>query len=214
MFQQNPNQNMNANFNPYASKLPFPGQTSGASNIGGGGGASSQFYNRAPSRPQSQPQAGSTNGRMFSEFTHSSHTSPNDSAFGLDHSNLVMLNASSMSPNGNNNSQATVNKNALHSAAVDDNRKMPRPIGTERASWKHNVNVGGALTDSMGNAVDALNQQHSLPPWLLEKSHMQQTQQLTPSAQQAAGTQPWMQYPLTRNPYNDDLHLQDQFQVN
>lgn len=26
--------------------------------------------------------------------------------------------------------------------------------------------------------------------------------------------QHWMQYPLTsRNPYNDDLHLQDQYQV-
>lgn len=217
MFQQNPNpnQNMNTNFNPYASKLPFSGQTSGAGNVGasGGGAASSQFYNRAPSRPQSQPQAGTTNGRMFSEFTHSSHTSPNDNAFGLDHSNLVMLNASSMSPNGNNNSQTAANKNALHGASVDDNRKMPRPIGTERASWKHNVNVGGTLTDGMGNTVDALNQQHSLPPWLLEKSHMQQSQQLTPSAQQATGTQPWMQYPLTRNPYSDELHLQDQFQV-
>lgn len=201
IFQQNPNQNMSANFNPYASKLPFSAQTSATS------GASSQFYNRAPSRPQSQPQAGTTNGRMFSEFTHSSHTSPNDNAFGLDHSNLVMLNASSMSPNGNNNSQATANKNALHSAADDDIRKMPRPIGTERASWKHSVNVG-SMGDTMGNAVDALNQSHSLPPWLLQKSHMQQTQQLTPSAQQAGGTQPWMQYPLTRNPYNDD-----QFQV-
>lgn len=219
LFQQNPNQNMNANFNPYAAKLPFSGQSAGASNVGGatasgGGNANPQFYNRAPSRPQSQPQAGSTNGRMFSEFTHSSHTSPNDGGFGLDHSNLVMMNASSMSPNGNNNSQTTTNKNVLHGSTVDDNRKMPRPIGTERASWKHNV-IGGALTDNMGNAVDALNQQHSMPPWLMEKSHMQAPQQLTPTGQQAAGTQPWMQqYPLSRNPYNDELHLQDQFQVN
>lgn len=150
MFSQNPNQSMNANYNPY-QKMPFTNQNTGNA---------APFYNRAPGRPQSQPT--SNNGRMFTEFAHSSHTSPNDT-FNLDHANLVMpMNStSSMSPNGNNNSQATTtNKNVLQ---ADDNRRMPRPIGTERASWKHNVNIGG-LNSNLEN-VDNINQ-HSLPPWL------------------------------------------------
>lgn len=149
MFSQNPNQSMNANYNPY-QKMPFTNQNAGNA---------TPFYNRAPGRPQSQPT--SNNGRMFTEFAHSSHTSPNDT-FNLDHTNLVMpMNStSSMSPNGNSNSQgATNNKNVLQ---PDDNRRMPRPIGTERASWKHNVNIGGL--NNLEN-VDNMNQ-HSLPPWL------------------------------------------------
>lgn len=153
MFSQNPNQSMNTNYNPY-QKIPFTNQNSGNA---------APFYNRAPARPQSQPT--SNNGRMFTEFAHSSHTSPNDT-FNLDHANLVMpMNStSSMSPNGNNNSQAsTTNKSVLQ---PDDNRRMPRPIGTERA-WKHNVNIGG-LSANLEN-VDNMNQ-HSLPPWLGERT--------------------------------------------
>lgn len=168
MFSQNPNQSMNTNYNPY-QKMPFNNQNSNNT---------PSFYNRAPGRPQSQPQA-SSNGRMFGEFAHSSHTSPNDT-FNLDHSNLVM--PSSMSPNGNNNSQTATNKNMMQ---TDDNRRMIRPIGTERASWKHNtVNIGG-LNSNLEN-VDNMNQ-HSLPPWLLEKNHLQAqqlSQQQQPQTQQ------------------------------
>lgn len=151
MFSQNPNQSMNTNFNPY-QKMPFTNQNSGST---------APFYNRAPARPQSQPT--SNNGRMFTDFTHSNHTSPNDS-FNLDHTNLVMPmnSASSMSPNGNNNSQAsTTNKNVLQ---PDDNRRMPRPIGTERL-WKQNVNIG-SLSTNLEN-MDNMSQ-HSLPSWLGE----------------------------------------------
>lgn len=153
MFSQNPQQQqqqqpqpqpMNANYNPY-QKMPFTNQTTG--------GNSAPFYNRAPGRSQSQPT--SNNGRMFGEYTHSSHTSPNDS-FNLDHANMVMsMNQSSVSPNGNTNAQNSANKNVLQN---DDNRRMPRPIGTERASWKHNI---GGLNSALEN-VD----QHTLPPWL------------------------------------------------
>lgn len=188
MFTQNPNQSMNqTNYNPY-QKMPFANQNSGNAapdrKVYGEKKAnndkiefcgipfpykrfilfhfyldgSSYHYNRAPGRPQSQP---SNNGRMFNEFAHSSHTSPNDS-FGLDHTNLVMpINSSSMSPNGNNNSQAATNKNVLQ--PTDDNRRKPRPIGIERASWKHNANIGG-LNSNLEN-VDNMNQ-HSMPPWL------------------------------------------------
>lgn len=98
---------------------------------------------------------------MYNDFSHSSHTSPNDS-FGLDHSNLVMsMNTSAMSPNGNTNAQITANKNMLQSA-VDDGRRKPRPIGIERASWKHNAHIG--LNSNLEN-VDNMSQ-HSMPPWL------------------------------------------------
>lgn len=206
MYQPNPNQPINSNFNPY-QKLPFSNQ-----NAASGGGGGSQFYNRAPGRPQSQPQASSTNGRMFSEFAHPSHTSPNDT-FNMDHGNIGMpLSSASMSPNGNNNPQVTTNKNVLQHSVTDDNRKMPRPIGTERASWKHNV-IGGGINTNLDNAADSMNQ-HSIPPWLLEKNHLQQNQPMAQQqSQQPPNSQPWMQYPIARNPYSDEMHIPDQFQV-
>lgn len=70
------------------------------------------------------------------------------------------MNPSAMSPNGNTNTQSTANKNVLQSA--DDNRRKPRPIGIERASWKHNVNIG--INSNLDN-VDNMNQ-HSIPPWI------------------------------------------------
>lgn len=178
MFSQNMNQSMNTNYNPY-QKMPFGNQNSGNA------AADRKLYGkphhifivmahfstiflhyvfidgfshyRAPGRPQSQP---SNNGRMYNEYAHSTHTSPNDN-FGLDHSNLVMsMNPSAMSPNGNTNTQSAANKNVLQSA--DDNRRKPRPIGIERASWKHNVNIG--INSNLDN-VDNMNQ-HSIPPWI------------------------------------------------
>lgn len=100
---------------------------------------------------------------MYNDFAHSSHTSPNDT-FGLDHSNLVMaMNSSAMSPNGNTNAQsvAGANKSILQQSA-DDNRRKPRPIGIERASWKHSGHIG---MNSNLESVDNMGQ-HSLPPWL------------------------------------------------
>lgn len=200
LFQPNTSQTSNANLNPY-QKMSY-------SNPNTVGGQMPSNYNPAPGRPQSQPQVGS-NGRWFSDFNHLNHASPNE-IMSMESGALMMaMNSPAMSPNNNNNNAPAPgnggnapggNKAAFH----DDSRKMPRPIGTERASWKYgsgsNANVGGNLENS-----DAVGQPQ-MPPWLLDKNQL-------PSQPLGQQQPPWMQYPLARNHFVDELHMQDPYQV-
>lgn len=191
--QLHPNQgNYNVGLNNY-QKLPF---------------ASNQIpqYNPAPGRPQSQPQ--SSNERWFSEYNHLNHTSPREI---LNIENGIALGIGSptaMSPNATQNIA-----NGAMQNQHDDSRKMPRPIGTERASWKYGNYAG--VTNLEPEIV-------SQPvPWLLDKvqqnqqqpmpqAWMQQQQQQQPQQHQQ---QQQPQQHMPRNAYVDDIHLKDFYQV-
>lgn len=83
--------------------------------------------------------------------------------------------------------------------AHDENRKAPRAIGTERASWKHNVGHNDTMDKN----------DHALPPWILEKNYLQQAQQ--PYSPQMAQT--WKPFSEPRTQFSDEFRLQEQHQV-
>lgn len=195
--------NANQSSNPY-QKVPYSNQNPVGNQM------PTSNYNPAPGRPQSQPQA-SSNGRWFTDFSHLNHTSPNE-IMNMENGALLMaMNSPAMSPN-NGNQQAPgagssvtagANKNVLHNLQQDDSRKIPRPIGTERASWKYG--------SGSGTNLDTADGQQQLPPWLMDKSPMPSQQM---SQQQQQQQPPWMQqYPMARNHFVDELHLQDPYQV-
>uniref|UniRef100_A0A1B0CW75 Uncharacterized protein n=1 Tax=Lutzomyia longipalpis TaxID=7200 RepID=A0A1B0CW75_LUTLO len=96
---------------------------------------------------------------------------------------------SSMSPN--NPPQATTN-GVLSNQTADDSRKMPRPIGTERASWKYGYNSNVVTQNQPPQMPMEMDNSGQMHPWIVDK-------------------QPWMM-PM-RNQYvpTDDLHPHDQF---
>jgi hypothetical protein len=173
------------------------------------------------------------------EFTEFSHASPNE-IMNMENGALLMaMNSPAMSPNNGTSGLQTGTTNAGNvgvggaaaAAAVgnkgDDNdygnsphalrdfstrsaaihHKMPRPIGTERASWKYGGTSGSNVGGNLDNADIG---QQQMPPWLLEKNQLQ-SQPLSQQQQQQQ-QQPWMQYPMTRNHFVDELHVQDPYQ--
>lgn len=110
---------------------------------------------------------------------------------------------SSMSPN---NTQQSASNGVTQSPMVppgpgahlqDDNRKVPRPIGTERA-WKYSYpSPYGGSNSLSGNVLDSSEQQ-----WMLENKPQMSSQWIPPQ-----------QTNMSRNQYVDDLHMQDYFQV-
>ncbi|XP_059621039.1 ankyrin repeat and KH domain-containing protein mask isoform X3 [Phlebotomus argentipes] len=185
-------------------------QNQGASAAPGGGGSgsgsmNSQYskmppiasYNPTPGRPQSQPQpqtqqqqasqGGQVNNGRWYDLSHL--PSPREILNMENGFNIGLGSPSAMSPN--NPPQATTN-GVLSSQSTDDSRKMPRPIGTERASWKYGYNsnvVAQSQPPQMPMEMDNAGQIH---PWMVDK-------------------QPWMM-PM-RNQYmpTDDLHPHDHF---
>lgn len=175
--------------------------------------------NLAPQRPQSQPQAGQTqNQRWYAEYAASGGYVPPSTRDILNLENGSTGPGSNspaaMSPNqgggagagsGSGGGAANVinppmllqtpqQQMQTQQQSSEDMRKMPRPIGTERASWKYNnypnmTNMGmgiGGLTGAVGLSVDdtlaamaaaasggmpggpgAAMHTGPLPPWLL-----------------------------------------------
>lgn len=159
-------------------------QSSGAQQSQGGGNAfnaapgkppHNHNQNMAPQRPQSQPQAGqSQNQRWYAEYAAASGYVPpstrdilnleNGSTGPGSNSPAAMSPNQSGATNVNNASMLLQTQQQLQAQQQqsEDMRKMPRPIGTERASWKYNnyPNMGnmgmgiGGLAGTVGLSVD------------------------------------------------------------
>ncbi|XP_055679921.1 ankyrin repeat and KH domain-containing protein mask isoform X9 [Lutzomyia longipalpis] len=199
--QQHPNQFGNI----FQQNQGTAGGAPGGGNSGGGS-MSGQYskmpplasYNPTPGRPQSQPQPqtqqqqpGSqgqvnNNGRWY-DLSHL--PSPREILNMENGFTLNLGSPSSMSPN--NPPQATTN-GVLSNQTADDSRKMPRPIGTERASWKYGYNSNVVTQNQPPQMPMEMDNSGQMHPWIVDK-------------------QPWMM-PM-RNQYvpTDDLHPHDHF---
>ncbi|XP_055381299.1 ankyrin repeat and KH domain-containing protein mask isoform X2 [Condylostylus longicornis] len=230
---------------------PIGSQAPGAS---GGGGSNSGLYNPAPGRPQSQPQVGS-NQRWYPSNEYSSYMSTSRDLLGLDNGIGGMgagNSPASMSPNNQPNGIMTQQQAALNQASLappqhqqqnqtpcppqpisDDNRKIPRPIGTERASWKHNIysmddmNTPQVPMNLMGTGANAalggtcfgpnLNtNMGNLPPWMMDKTQHQTHQAMQQQPQQPQ--QPQQQLNWNKNQqhtryYDINQQQQDHFHL-
>lgn len=142
----------------------------------------------------------SDNSTWFMDSARLTHTFAND-ALNADQSDPMMRHSSPLiSP--------TAKPQQLSNDAQDaqENRKTPRAIGTERASWKHTANHNETL--------DKIDNQHSLPPWILEKNLLQQAQaQQSRNLYSPQMAQAWKPFPEPRTQFPDDVHFQDQQQV-
>ena len=137
--------------------------------------------NLAPQRPQSQPQAGQTQNQRWygSDYaTAGGYVPPSTrDILNLENGSTGGLGAAganspaAMSPSQTGNLNANNPAGLLQTPpqmpgqqSADDMRKIPRPIGTERASWKYNnypgmTNMGvgvGALAGAMATMDDTL----------------------------------------------------------
>ncbi|GAB0092386.1 Ankyrin repeat [Sergentomyia squamirostris] len=175
------------------------GGPSGGGNSGGYGKMPPiASYNPTPGRPQSQPQPqtqqsqqgsqgpGGNSGRWY-DLTHM--PSPREILNMENGFSLGLGSPSAMSPN--NPPQATTN-GVLSAQASDDSRKMPRPIGTERASWKYGYN-SNVVSQNQPPQMPQMDMDNSgqIHPWIVDK-------------------QPWMM-PM-RNQYiptTEDIHPHD-----
>ncbi|XP_037909760.1 ankyrin repeat and KH domain-containing protein mask isoform X3 [Hermetia illucens] len=177
-------------------------------------------YNQPPpGRPQSQPQAGS-NARWFS------NDPSGYSGYGMPTAR-DMLNLENGMPNMSSGSPAAMSPNNPQQPQTngiisnqppnqppppigsggEDNRKMPRPIGTERASWKYNHYPNMNLVEPEQNiavtaaAAAAAAVTGPLPPWVMDKSQ----------AQPPAMQQNWQK--SHQRFYVGDMHQQDHFHI-
>lgn len=187
MNQFNGNNNFQlGNVGPY-QKPPYPKTNPGVAQV-------SPVCQKSPNCPP-QSQADDTNAWLL-DANHLSHTFTNEP-----------LSTDTMEPIGRHGSPLispkTCPQQQPSTAAQEESRKMPRAIGTERASWKH-INFN--------EPMDKPESQHSgLPSWLLEKNHLQQAQQLMhPYTPQMAQT--WMPFPDAHK-FPDEAHFQEQYQV-
>lgn len=169
--------------------------------------------NLAPQRPQSQPQAGQTqNQRWYGTDYTGGYVPPstrdilnleNGSTGGLGGAGGNSPAAMSPSQSGNVNANnpagllQTPPQMSSQLTTGDDMRKIPRPIGTERASWKYNnypgitnmgMGVGGlgsavglttmddnlaAMTAAAAASMQGAGMPGPLPPWLLGNADKQ-----------------------------------------
>jgi hypothetical protein len=179
-------------------------------------------YNRPSMQQQQNLQQQSSRG-WFQELGNlggnmdmsSPSMSPNNN---INNNNNNHNNNNNNNINNNNNSQQIQQQQNVSNAppssqGIDDSRKVPRPIGTERQSWKYSYGPYGGPSQMQqqhpgtvggGNIleIDATASAGG-PPWIMDKQQQQQQQQ----------QQQWQlpqQQPFTyvRNLY-DDLHMQD-----
>ena len=115
------------------------------------------------------------------------------------------MGSSSMSSMSPNNTQQSTSNGVIQPPMAppgpgahlqDDNRKVPRPIGTERA-WKYSYVSPYGSNALSGNVLDSAEQQ-----WMLENKSQMSSQWMPPQ-----------QSNMSRNQYVDDLQMQDYFQV-
>uniref|UniRef100_A0A1A9WY66 K Homology domain-containing protein n=1 Tax=Glossina brevipalpis TaxID=37001 RepID=A0A1A9WY66_9MUSC len=206
----------------------------------------------APSRPQSQPQVGQSQ-RWYGADYSTAYIPPNArDILNLENGNGGTNTPAAMSPNqssavsGPNSGSSgllqtppQMNQPQQQQQQTDDMRKIPRPIGTERASWKYNnypnignmgMNVGGNVGTTVGLAAmdDTLAAMAAvaagmpggpggpMPPWMLGADK----QQAAAAQQQQQQHSNWMkqQYRyyggggLGVNPA-EYHHQQDQFHM-